>query len=145
MTVEIVEGLPSPVRYAELRKSVGWYPVEEGAVVRGLEASLYSVCALDGETVVGCGRVVGDGGVYFYLQDVIVLPRYQGRGIGAALMDRLMAYLRDTARTGAFVGLMAADGVAGFYEGYGFSKRPEGGPGMFRVWSEGDAAPRLDS
>jgi hypothetical protein len=33
----------------------------------------------DGDAV-GCGRVVGDGGVYFYVQDVIVVPGLQGLG-----------------------------------------------------------------
>jgi hypothetical protein len=29
---------------------------------------------------------------------------------------------------------MAATGVAAFYERYGFAPRPEGRPGMYRVW-----------
>ncbi len=45
-----------------------------------------------------------------------------------------MVWLDGHAREGSFVGLMAAEGVTGFYERYGFARRPEGRPGMFRVW-----------
>jgi GNAT superfamily N-acetyltransferase len=84
--------------------------------------------------VVACGRIVGDGGMYFYVQDVIVAPVYHGRGLGAQIMDAMIDYLRRTARPGAFVGLMAAQGAEGFYERYGFRRRPDDRPGMFRVW-----------
>jgi ribosomal protein S18 acetylase RimI-like enzyme len=83
--------------------------------------------------VVGCGRVIGDGGIYFYIQDIIVLPEFQGKGIGRRIMDAVMEYLKAHARDGAFVGLMAAKGVSKFYERYGFKERPSDAPGMFLV------------
>src|SRR4030065_318802 len=73
------------------------------------------VLELDGEAV-GCARIVGDGGVYFYLQDVIVLPEHQGRGQGARLMDALLGALEGSARPGAFIGLMAAGRGQPLYE-----------------------------
>ncbi|MCR5501527.1 MAG: GNAT family N-acetyltransferase [Lachnospiraceae bacterium] len=33
------------------------------------------------DEVVGMGRLVGDGVMYWYLQEIVVLPEYQGRGI----------------------------------------------------------------
>jgi GNAT superfamily N-acetyltransferase len=106
---------------------------DEG-VAAGLPNALFSVVLeLDGEAV-GCGRVVGDGGLYFYVQDVIVAAEHRGQGLGARIMDAVMAYLERTARPGAFVGLMAAQDIAPFYEKYGFRVRPERQPGMFRVW-----------
>ena len=51
-------------------------------------------------------------------------PAHQGRGIGGRLMERVMAYLRAHAVRGAVVGLMAAAGKEGFYERYGFTRRP---------------------
>ena len=106
---------------------------DEG-VETGLPNALFSVVLTrDGEAV-GCGRIVGDGGLYFYLQDVIVLPEHQGRGLGAMIMEAAIAYLDRTCRPGAFVGLMAAADVEGFYEGYGFRRRPDRQPGMYRVW-----------
>jgi len=86
----------------------------------------------DGDAV-GCGRVVGDGGVYFYVQDVIVLPELQGLGWGARIMDAVMRYLDASAPPGSFIGLMAAKDVEGFYRRYGFDRRPDDRPGMFRI------------
>jgi GNAT superfamily N-acetyltransferase len=61
------------------------------------------------------GRVVGDGGIYFYVQDVIVVPEWQRRGIGSEIMNAIMAFVGSNASPGAFVGLMAARGAAQFY------------------------------
>ncbi len=63
-------------------------------------------------------------------------PAHQGRGIGGQLMDRVMAYLRAHAVQGAVVGLMAAAGKEGFYERYGFVRRPTErlGAGMTLFW-----------
>ena len=104
------------------------------ATERGLSNSLFGVIAVCDERMVGCGRVVGDDGIYFYIQDIIVLPEYQGKGIGRAIMDQVMKYLRSRATPNAFIGLMAAKEVAEFYEKYGFAKRAQNRPGMFRVW-----------
>jgi GNAT superfamily N-acetyltransferase len=123
---------PTPDEYRALRAAVGWGAQDEEAVRAALTGALYSVCAtLDG-AVVGCGRVVGDGGLYYYVQDIVVTPRHQGRGVGRLIMDAVMRYFRAHARRGAFIGLMAADGKAGFYERYGFAARPSPGfgPGM---------------
>jgi ribosomal protein S18 acetylase RimI-like enzyme len=81
---------------------------------------------------VAAGRVVGDGGVYAYIQDVIVLEAHRGRGLARMMMDRIMEFIDRTYPSSAFVGLMAARGVAGLYERYGFERRPEDAPGMFR-------------
>jgi ribosomal protein S18 acetylase RimI-like enzyme len=99
---------------------------------------LYSVCAVEDDKVIGFARLVGDGGLYFYLQDVIVLPAHQRKGVGSALVERLLAFLGSTALPGAFIGLMAAKGASDFYRRYGFAERPEGRPGMFRLWAEAD-------
>jgi ribosomal protein S18 acetylase RimI-like enzyme len=132
--VELIEGLPSPGDYLSLREAVGWSTFGEDAARAGLERSLFGCVLIHDGRAVGCGRVVGDGAMYFYIQDVIVLPELRGRGHGRRIMDAVMAYLDANAPLGAFVGLMAADGVAGFYERYGFAERPAGLPGMYRVW-----------
>ncbi len=101
-----------------------------------LQNSLYWVCVLKDQQVIGCGRVIGDGALCFYVQDIIVLPQYQGRGLGRRIMDKVMEYLRANAHRGGFVGLMAAKGAEGFYLKYGFMTRPtkDYGPGMILFW-----------
>jgi GNAT superfamily N-acetyltransferase len=131
---ELVERAPSVEEYRELRSGAGWNEMTEEALAAGLASALYSCVVVHDGRVIGCGRVVGDGGMYFYVQDVIVTPEDHGRGVGAQIMAAVMAYLERAARPGAFVGLMAAQGADGFYERYGFQRRPDDRPGMFRTW-----------
>ena len=97
---------------------------------------MYAVCVMHDGVIVGCGRVVGDAGIYLYIQDVIVLPPHQRQGLGRRIMDAIMGYVARQARTNTFVGLMAAEGVAPFYVSYGFTERPPKRPGMFQMWAE---------
>jgi GNAT superfamily N-acetyltransferase len=129
----LVERNPTLEEYRRLRRAVGWLDVETEAIEIGLQNSLFSVCVISENRVIGCGRVIGDSGIYFYIQDIIVLPEFQGKGIGRRIMHAIMEYLRAHARDGAFVGLMAAKGVSKFYEQHGFKKRPPDAPGMFCV------------
>jgi GNAT superfamily N-acetyltransferase len=129
----VVERIPTIEEYLALREAVGWGRLDELMTERGLAHALFSVCVLHDEQVIGCGRVIGDGGLYFYLQDIMVLPAYQGRGVGTQLMQAILAYLDDHALPGAFVGLMAAKGATGFYTKFGFAVRPPERPGMYRI------------
>lgn len=130
----LVERAPTPQEFRHLRDAVGWDSMADDGLAAGLASSLYAcVVEVDGEAV-ACGRVIGDGGMYFYVQDVIVMPGYGGQGLGSQIMDAVMGYLERAAKPGAFVGLMAAQNAEGFYERYGFRRRPDDRPGMFRVW-----------
>lgn len=131
--IELVEREATAEEYEALRGAVGWNEIGVDGLRTGLANSLYSVVLERDGVAIGCGRVVGDGGIYFYLQDVIVLPEFQGNGLGARIMDALTAYLDRAAGPGAFIGLMAADGVERFYERYGFERRPADRPGMSRI------------
>ena len=70
------------------------------------------------------GRVVGDGAMYFYIQDVIVTPTHQGQGLGHQIMLNIEEYLQSAAAQGATVGLLAAKGKEPFYQRYGYVSRP---------------------
>lgn len=116
----IIERIPTVEEYMKLRKSAGWGDIDAKGVETGFGSSLYSVCALCRDEIVGCGRVIGDGSMYFYIQDMIVLREFQKKGIGGRIMDAVPKYIFLRACPGAFIGLMAASGVSGFYEKYGF-------------------------
>jgi ribosomal protein S18 acetylase RimI-like enzyme len=83
-------------------------------------------------------RVIGDGGLTYYIQDVIVLPACQRQGLGTRLMDAVMAYLCANAHPGSVIGLMAAHGKEPFYQKYGFVARPTErlGCGMTIFWQQ---------
>ena len=136
--VLVVEQLPSAAQYNQLRAAVGWGVYEEGVIERSLPSTLYSLCAFVDGDLAGMARIIGDGGMVYYIQDVIVLPAYQRQGIGAQMMDRVMAYIRAYASHNTIIGLMAACGKEPFYEKYGFTHRPTErlGAGMTMFWRE---------
>ena len=49
-----------------------------------LRTGLFRVTAFCEGKAVEMGRLVGDGSMYWYIQDMAVLPEYQGRGIEKA-------------------------------------------------------------
>lgn len=125
-----VERLPTVAEYNALRRAAGWRELPAGAAAAALANSLYSVCVCCGDAVIGCGRVVGDGGAYFYVQDVIVCGPHRGRGIARRIMDAIMGYIDEAAPQGAFIGLMTAPGLEAFYGRYGFRPLPGDSPGL---------------
>lgn len=127
----VIERLPTPSEYQKLRELVGWGKIGIKGINIGLRNSLFSICVMSQWEVIGCARVIGDGGMYFYIQDIIVIPEFQGKGVGKLIMDRVMDFLNTNAYTGSFVGLMAAPGTVKFYEKYGFKERPIDGSGMY--------------
>jgi len=129
----LAERTPTAEEYHRLREAVGWDTKDIDAAEAGLGNSLFSVCVLFEGEVIGCGRIIGDDGIYFYIQDVIVLPEFQGQGIGQRIMVSLMDYLKANAPAKAFIGLIAAKGMAGFYKRFGFTERPADAPGMYLV------------
>jgi GNAT superfamily N-acetyltransferase len=134
--VEIVLRKPTAGQLLDMRACVGWPGRELEDARMGLEGTLFGVCAMLGDEIVGMARVVGDGRTVFYVQDVIVRPGHQGNGIGRALMEKVMEYIDANACRGAVVGLMAARGKEPFYVKFGFRARPNDreGAGMIQFW-----------
>lgn len=120
-----------PDEYASLRVAAGWPPVTIEQAALATRMDLFSIVVLNDDTeAIGCCRVLGDGVLSFYLQDLIVAPRYQRRGVGTKIVELVFSWLEAKARQGAFVGLMAAPGTAGFFTRLGFAPRPGEAPGM---------------
>lgn len=137
MKYEILEKIPSTEEYNQLRKSVGWGTYECCVIDRALRNSLNILCVfVDGE-IAGMVRIIGDDGLVFYIQDLIIKPVYQRKGIGKALMNKVMEYIRTHASQNSIIGLMAAKGKEQFYESYGFVNRPTDklGSGMTMFWT----------
>jgi GNAT superfamily N-acetyltransferase len=137
MAISYGENPPTVREYNQLRKHVGWgVYTDTDAVAYGLEHSLFHVTVRDGDTLIGMGRVIGDGAITFYIQDVIVLEGHRGQGLGKAIMERIMTYIARTATEGAVVGLFAAKGKDAFYERFDFIARPNEslGKGMMQLW-----------
>ena len=123
--------------YNTLVEAVGWAARNPERVRIALERSDFLIAAqIDGKTI-GMARIIQDG-LQALVMDVIVLPEHQGQGIGKTLMDYVMEYLYDASHNGGlFVNLMCAVEREGFYEQFGFERRPneKRGPGMTK-WIE---------
>jgi len=128
----LMERPPTSAEYHSLISAVGWAEwTNFAAADAALAHSLYYVVALHEEAVIGMARVVGDGAMFFYIQDVVVAPAHQGHGVGTLLLERVMGYLKDAAPEKAFIGLFAAEGTHPYYERFGFAVKPIL-TGMFR-------------
>lgn len=122
--------------YLDLRASVGWKLLKEKQAERAIENSLITVKACVNGKPVGMGRIVGDGAVICYVQDLVVHPDYQKLGVGRVIMERLIEFVSEIKEKDSeiMMCLMCAKGREHFYEKFGFIGRPteDLGPGMIR-------------
>jgi GNAT superfamily N-acetyltransferase len=130
--IRIVERNPTEAEYARLITSVGWKGRDRPAIAAGLAGSLFAVCAEDGERTVGFGRIIGDGGLHYYLSDIVVHPDRQRSGIGTMIVRALVAWLEQIPHQNTFVGLFAVEGTVDFYARFGFRAQGPTGPAMFQ-------------
>lgn len=85
---------------------------------RALLGSHSLFTAWDGTKLVGLGNALSDGHLVVYYPHLLVLPEYQGRGIGTELMRRLVARY-----DGFHQHMLVADGRAlDFYRKCGFDR-----------------------
>ena len=106
--------------YRHLRHEAGLSPKTTEAAAIGLPNSLFAVQVFDGEIVVGMGRVIGDGGLFFQVVDIAVLPAYQGQGLGKQIMAAISDWLRANVPESGFVSLLADGEAQHLYAHYGF-------------------------
>lgn len=122
--------------YLKLRASVGWKKLTRKQAQAALDGSIYTLGLYVAGQPVGMGRLVGDGAVICYIQDLIVHPNAQGMGVGHMLMERLIAHVNSLTEEGTemMLDLMCAKGREAFYSEYGFIARPTEalGPGMIQ-------------
>ena len=115
---------PSVDDFLQLRQKVGWGELEADLAQKSINNSLFHVTIYHDQQLIGMGRVVGDGAMYFYIQDVVVDPNFHNQGLGTELMDTIEGYLRYTADKGSTIGLLAGQGKESFYARYGYVQRP---------------------
>ena len=60
-TLRILPRKPTGIELLDLRRSVGWPDRDAGDIQKGLDGSLFAVCACLRGELAGSARVVGDG------------------------------------------------------------------------------------
>ncbi len=97
----------------------GWSAAEKPELLhKALLESHSLVTAWDGSKFIGLGNAISDGHLVVYYSHLLVLPEYQGRGIGTQLMHKLMARY-----DGFHQHILVADGRAiEFYRKCGFER-----------------------
>ena len=75
-----------------LYESVGWtsYTDNPKVLQKGFESSMLTLAAYEGDQLLGIIRAVGDGHTIVFVQDILVFPEYQRKGIGSALLQAIL-------------------------------------------------------
>lgn len=102
---------------AETLKDAGMVYHDPDAHRRAFEASHTAVFIYHADQLIGFGRAISDGIRQAAVYDCAVLPEFQGRGLGAALMKNIINQI-----PGCSVILYATPGKEGFYKKIGFRK-----------------------
>ena len=111
----------------DLYESVGWtvYTADLESLHRATANSTYVVAARSDGQLIGLARALSDDVSIFYLQDLLVRPDWQRRGVGRQLLERCLARF-DHVRQKV---LLTDDGDAQhqFYESMGYTNTTEFG------------------
>ena len=75
-----------------LYRSVGWtaYTDYPDVLRKGFERSMLTLAAYEGNQLLGIIRAVGDGHTIVFVQDILVFPEHQRKGIGSALLQAIL-------------------------------------------------------
>ena len=126
----------TPEVFLLLYQSVGWEAPCVEQVRIALEKTIATFTCYDNNIPVGMVRLIGDGGMSFYIKDFAVIPSHQGKGVGTLLMGSLEKYIKDIKKEWAVsLELISTKEAILFYKKHGFEERPCNwdGPGMFKM------------
>ena len=108
----------SPEAMADLRESVGWNRMEK-EYCNPLMTSFFHIAVYDDEQLVGFVDSVSNGVTDAYIQDLIVCPDYQGKGIGTDLMKKMIASLKE--KHIYIISVIFEERLKPFYDRFGFN------------------------
>jgi ribosomal protein S18 acetylase RimI-like enzyme len=118
--IKVREKTPTFEEYYSIVEKLGWLKTVNVESYRdAADDTLFGVVAYDGDLPVGMGRVVGSG-MYYYVQDLAVIPGYQKSGTGKKLMQKIMKYLEKTVPEKTFVSVFAPKNTRDFFREFGF-------------------------
>ena len=122
--------IPAVATYQQLRIAAGLSAKTAEAAAKGLPNSLFAVQVLLGDDVVGMGRIIGDGGCFYQVVDIAVLPAHQGKGLGKLIMREIMRYIDSEVPPSAYVSLIADGQAQDLYAQFSFRHTAPASVGM---------------
>jgi ribosomal protein S18 acetylase RimI-like enzyme len=128
---------PSVETYRRLRSACGLSPKTERAASQALPNTLFAVQVLLAGDPVGMGRVIGDGGCFYQIVDIAVLPPHQDQGLGKLIMAEIMKYIREHVPESGYVSLLADGRAQELYAQFGFRPTAPGSVGMYYKVADG--------
>ena len=113
---------PTSEELVSLYNAVSWsaYTKDPARLAAAVRASLAVATARQDGELVGLARLVGDGQTIVYLQDILIRPTHQRRGIGRELFQRIFAPYSDVRQK-----VLITDDEASqhaFYKSMGFTE-----------------------
>lgn len=119
--IQISHKMPDPQAYIDLRVEGGMSEKSFEGASTGLKNSIFIAALYDKESLVGFGRIIGDGGTVYQIVDVVVKPSYQGKGLGKKIMQSLVDYLEKHAHPYSYISLIGKIPIGvKLYEKFGF-------------------------
>ena len=102
---------------SDLRESVGWNRMEN-EYESPLMTSYYHIAVYSNDKLIGYVDCVSNGVTDAYIQDLMVHPNYQGKGIGTNLMNKMITYLKE--KHIYMVTVVFEESLKSFYSKFGF-------------------------
>ncbi len=121
--------------FLEMIESVGWNTYSKNQIKKAIDNSMYIVKVLDGNKLIGFGRVVGDYSIVCMLTDICIKPEYQKKGIGLIIVNELKKLIEESVKAGEKmqIELTPTAGNEAFYQKAGFKYKPDVITGMY-LW-----------
>ena len=107
----------SAEKIASLREAVGWNRMES-ELRNPLMTSYIHIAAYEEDELIGYIDSVSNGVTDAYIQDFMVHPKYQGKGIGTELMNQMIACIKE--KHIYMVSVIFEEELKSFYEKFGF-------------------------
>ena len=125
--IAYVEDIKEVKEFNYLRERIGKEKKDEETLELSLTNTVYSVSAYDYGTIVGYGRIIGDGAMYYYIKNIMVDPDYRNQKKGTTIMEMLMDKIKEYKEDepNIIVSVGAAPGKEKFYRKFGFKTRQE--------------------
>lgn len=114
---------------ADLREAVGWNRMER-EYASPLMTSYCHIAVYEDDMLIGYIDCVSNGVTDAYIQDLMVHPAHQGKGIGTELMNRIICLLKE--KQIYMVSVIFDDSLKPFYERFGFFPMLSGQMETFR-------------